>query len=460
MKHRLSAILLVLTLLILLGFGYLWAAPRLEGVDPAPDAQSVPASAAIRLAFTRPMRSEAVTQRLSIDPALPGSYTWEGNTLIFTPSEPWPNNQVIRVRLEAGAPAARFPGLPLSQEFTWSFTIRQARLAYLYPSDGPAELFTLDLQSGEIQQVTDGTGQVLDYCVSRTGGQAYFAASLGASGSAIYRLDLLNGESVKVLDCPQAICRYPQVSPDGNLLAYERVELRRAQGSRSQVWLLDLSGSGQNTPTLAGDSDHETHQPLWSPDGRLVFYDFNQGAFVATNLQSGESINFPSQTGIPGAWSPDGQSYVITEIFPNAISDPNLLPGLSAIPSSHLLRFNAQDGSLLDLTVVDDVEDASPAFSPDGRTLAFARRYLDITRWTPGRQLWLMGADGSDQRPILRDPDFNYSNFTWSPQGERLAFVRFNEQTPADPPQIWLINADGSGAQQLMIAGYAPLWVP
>jgi len=38
--------------------------------------------------------------------------------------------------------------------------------------------------------------------------------------------------------------------------------------------------------------------------------------------------------------------------------------------------------------------------------------------------------------------------------------VRFNEQTPADPPQIWLINADGSGAQQLMIAGYAPLWVP
>lgn len=460
MKRRLSLILLLLTLLVILGFGYLWATPRLEGVDPAPEAQAVPASAVVRLAFSRPMQSAAVIQRLSIEPARPGSFHWEDNTLVFIPSEPWPNRQTIRVRLEAGAPAASFPALPISQEHTWSFTIRQARLSYLFPSDGPAEIYTLDLQTGEIQRLTDGTGQVLDYCVAHTGGLIYYSASLGASGSAIYRLDLLSGESAELLDCPQALCRYPQVSPDGQRLAYERVDLLTAQGSRSQVWLLELFADGQGAPTLAGDPENETHQPTWSPDGRLAYYDFSQAAFIVMDLQSGESVSLPSQTGIPGAWSPDGRRYVITEIFANTISDPNLLPELSAIPSSHLLSFNTTDGSLQDLTVVDNVEDTSPAFSPDGERLAFARKYLDIARWTPGRQFWLMEADGNDQRPLLQDPDFNYSNFAWSPLGERLAFVRFNEQVPTDPPQIWLINADGNGAQQLITAGYDPQWIP
>ncbi len=34
----------------------------------------------------------------------------------------------------------------------------------------------------------------------------------------------------------------------------------------------------------------------------------------------------------------------------------------------------------------DQVEDYSPAVSPDGTQLAFARDYFDA-RWTPGRQL-------------------------------------------------------------------------
>ena len=42
------------------------------------------------------------------------------------------------------------------------------------------------------------------------------------------------------------------------------------------------------------------------------------------------------------------------------------------------------------------VEDVSPVFSPDGKWIAFARRYLDPLRWTPGRQVWLMRADGTE----------------------------------------------------------------
>jgi Tol biopolymer transport system component len=106
------------------------------------------------------------------------------------------------------------------------------------------------------------------------------------------------------------------------------------------------------------------------------------------------------------------------------------------------------------------VEDANPVFSPDGANLAFGRKYLDIARWTPGRQLWLMHADGAEARPLTDEANFNHYDFAWNPTGDQLAYVRFNKDTLTEPPEIWLINADGSNATQLITGGYSPQWVP
>ena len=147
------------------------------------------------------------------------------------------------------------------------------------------------------------------------------------------------------------------------------------------------------------------------------------------------------------------------EIYSNEIADPELNAELGAIPSSRLLQYSL-DGSYLDLTGVDDVEDASPEFSPDGSNLAFGRKYLDITRWTPGRQLWIMDTNTQEIREITNEPEENHYDFVWSPDGSLLALARFNKSQLTSPPEVWLTNSDGSYMNKIMPGGYAPHWIP
>jgi Tol biopolymer transport system component len=464
MKTRyLVLLLLVAILAILLGVGYFWGTPRVLEVSPADGDLYRSSGTPLRITFSRPVRPDTEDMPLSTDPPIEGQITQEGDTLVFTPSQPWPSGGEIQVRLEPGLRAAGFPGLATRQEFTWSFSIGDPRLVYLYPADGPADLYMLDLGSGEIQQITDTPGSVLDFDVDHTGGVIYYTSSQGEGGSAIYRFDRLTGEVHPVLQCPQALCRYPRISPQGNYLAYERTDL--SGNAYPQVWLIPLQGGGANQNAnapesfLADGTDQQTQYPLWSSNGSLSYYNYTQSAFIAKNPGTESEVLFPSQTGIPGDWHPDGSSYVIPEIFVEDI-DQDSLADLENIPTSHLIRFDYPDGNTSNLSQENNVEDANPVFSPDGSKLAFGRKFLDVPRWTPGRQLWMMNEDGSDAHPLTDDASYNHYDFAWSPAGDQLAYVRFDKDALTQPPEIWLINADGTNATRLITGGYAPQWVP
>jgi len=461
--------LLGLALVAGLAFGYLWASPSLEGFSPADGVLDVPAGAVLQLTFSRPMETDSVAAHLAILPAVNGNFAWEGNTLVFTPGRPWPSGSVVRVSLRPGARAAGFPPLPLRSAYTWTFTIGMPRLVYLYPADGPAALYALDLLNGAIRQLSDVPGSVLDFDVAPSGNELYFNSDAGAGGTTLYRLDMRTGETIPLLGCPQALCRYPQISPQGDLLAYEVTGLSSSYSpGYPQVWLLPLnrgaSGEGVDTgePTLADEAGHQTQQPIWSPDGRLAYYDASRSAFVVLDPASGERVAFASQTGVPGDWSPDGSRYVIPEISDEPLNDPELLPELESISTSHLISLNPQDGSRLNISREANVEDTSPAFSPDGSQIAFARKFLEVERWTPGRQLWLMRPDGSQPRPLTQDPSYNHYDLAWSPLGDRLAYVRFNKDALIEPPEIWLIDLASQDTRpfRLITGGYAPQWIP
>ena len=450
-------LLIVLTLIAAALLLYFQGAPRLVSTEPAPEASNLPAGEALRLTFSSPMDADSVTQRLSIEPEQAGEFTWEGNILTFTPSQPWPNNQVVTASLSPGARAATFPRLSIRQPNSWRFTVGPPRLAYLYPWNGPAELYLLDLASGESEQLSDSPAAILDYDSNLTGTRFYFSVDQGDGGSAIYTLEHLTGEQNILLECPGALCRYLQVSPTVDYLAYERTALSSSEGPNyPQVWLLPLAG-GPGEPALAAQPDHQTRQPQWTPDGQLSYYDFTLAEFISKNLDSGETVHIPSQTGIPGSWHPDGSSYVFPEIF---ASTPSAIPDLEILPSSHLLQFHLSDSSLQDLTAKDKLDDASPVFAPDGSSIVFARRQLDIAHWTPGRQIWLMAPDGSNPRQLTQAPYHNHYDFAWSPDSSLLAYSRFNKDVLTEPPEIWLISADGLGNRLLWVGGYATHWVP
>ncbi len=79
----------------------------------------------------------------------------------------------------------------------------------------------------------------------------------------------------------------------------------------------------------------------------------------------------------------------------------------------------------------DPDDDAVPAWSPDGSTIAYARGN------GPQAEIWLMAADGSNQRKLTTTGGYAYRP-TWAPDGARIAFEE--RSTGA----ILVISIDGS----------------
>ena len=468
--RRLVVLLFGLGLALVAGLWYWRASPTLVEVFPVAGSRSVPASLPMRLTFSRPMQPASVETRLSIRPALRGAFTWEGNTLIFTPAQSWPAGETVEVRLAVGAQTAGLIPLSLRNEQTWSFTVGRPLLAYLWPSGGLADLYALDPASGEITRLTTSTFGVLDFSVDPDGTNLYYSMRNSTGGSDLHRLErspesTTTWSSVQLLACPQAYCRSPHPSPDGGALAFERAPLPGSADSLyPQVWLLGLdngSPAGAESPVEepASDPDHPAHSPAWSSQGRLAFYDVSERAYIVLDRDTGEASAFPNETGEPGSWSPQGDFFVAPEILSIPVTQGSQEAG-DTISASHLIRFDTETAATRDLSRGPVVEDTSPSFSPDGSYLAFARRYLDAARWTPGRQAWLMRPDGSEAIALTNAPSYSHSAFAWSPDGRQIAYLRFNQETLTDPLELWMVAFDGSRPTQLVIGGYAPQWIP
>src|SRR5689334_23138187 len=121
-------LLLAVGLLLGLAIAAFLSLPRLNTVSPARDAALVSSGAPIRLTFSQPMDTASVQQALTLAPDVPGTTTWEGNTLVFRPAVSWPLSSTVSVQLAGGRSQA---GLPLLGNQTWSFAVGPLRLAYL-----------------------------------------------------------------------------------------------------------------------------------------------------------------------------------------------------------------------------------------------------------------------------------------------------------------------------------------
>jgi Tol biopolymer transport system component len=475
MKRKWMFISLVVILVVAVAAVYWFGSPYLQSYAPQNSALDVPASVVLRLTFSRRMLAESVKNRLSIKPDVPGSLTWEGRTLLFTPESSWPAGSDVQVKLAKGARASGWLSLPMREEINWTFTVRQPRLLYLYPSNAASNIYLYDPRTQESKPLTDILGGVYEYDVTADGTAIYYSTQNNLNGSDIYRLELGEGlsnpQAALMLACQQSQCRAPRVAPQEDFLAYERTSpAGDDQPDYPQVWIAGLSKSttspGQATitpgtnPRLAGDRLHQTIQPDWSQNGILSFYDTNQKAFVLLDPRSGKGTSLPNQTGAPGSWDGSGKVYVTPEIYFNQDGNPQTSQDLAPVATSHLLGYNVEDGTIQDLTQAEDLEDASPAFSPDGRLLAFARKYLDLTHWTPGRQLWIMRADGTESRQLTNAPEYNHFDFAWNPTGSQLAFVRFDQTAPTNVPTIWLYDLDKNYETEIIPGGYSPHWMP
>lgn len=212
-------------------------------------------------------------------------------------------------------------------------------------------------------------------------------------------------------------------------------------------------------------SDGPSAGPRWSPDGTEIHIFCCDDGMAAhlVDPQTGDLRTLPPpdptlETFCGGAWSPDGER-LACEVF--GVDDPSL-NGIYSIRAS-------DGGGMSRITSNPGGDDIPGDYSPDGDRLVFVRSTEDGTVG-----LFVTDVEGNDSH-MISPPELVVDEIfggSWSPSGDRILFVA--RDTEDHHKAIWVVNADGSASQRLQIADgcggplgdpesfgcYSPGWSP
>ncbi|MDE6352119.1 MAG: peptidase S9, partial [Muribaculaceae bacterium] len=85
---------------------------------------------------------------------------------------------------------------------------------------------------------------------------------------------------------------------------------------------------------------------------------------------------------------------------------------------------------------------SSPVVSPDGSKVLYGVSYESVEQNKSNNDLYLMNLDGSDKKRLTHSAG-SEGNTAWFDCGNKIAYIAAKDGAP----QIWVMNADGSGAK-------------
>lgn len=204
----------------------------------------------------------------------------------------------------------------------------------------------------------------------------------------------------------------------------------------SDVFTMNPDGSDVDQLTQIGTNGGQTCCVTWSPDGKQLVF---SAVFSAiTNPQLWEMnadgsnqhllLNDPNFADADPSFSPDGSQIVFNRC---------------GVPNCAIYRVQADGTGLTAITHFNsngDIIDLWPAYSPDGKTIAFTSFNRNNGFLCA---IYLVNADGSNFR-LLTPPRLTAFQPDWSPDGQRLAFSTNSNFSTILDEEIWVINADGT----------------
>ncbi|HVN44574.1 MAG TPA: S9 family peptidase [Steroidobacteraceae bacterium] len=253
----------------------------------------------------------------------------------------------------------------------------------------------------ELQMAADGSA--VAYLVTR-----YDKAS-DESRAALWTVDW-TGQHSQPLTKGESVSE-PRFSPDGRYLSYLAAP---TAGAGKQLWLLDRHGDEPRqvtrvTRTISGYA--------WSPDSAHV---------VLVMQGSGESADEGPPVKARETGTTSKRAEKVKPIVIDAYHFKEDKEGyLTAASRSHLYLLDVRSGAIETLTSEADRSDLDPAFSRDGRQIAYvSHRSGGVAEDSGIDEIDLIAAaPGARPRRLLKTWTPNHQHLEWSPDGKLIAFL-------------------------------------
>ena len=270
----------------------------------------------------------------------------------------------------------------------------------------------------------------------------------------LYVVDASGGTEVRLTDDPSQYNSFLGSPTSGSAWNPGKTAIAYQSSSESDfteidVYVMALNKSAmhhlvQTAPQFA---------PRWSLDGSKVLfssYTSVSGGWTANiwtanaDLTGATNLSPTDAWDNAASWSPDGTKIVFAR-------DSGQIGGSSAsilvMDTDGSNKVNVSDpGAARAATAWD----GSPTWSPDGTRIAFARFDYSGASGQTG-DIWAVDADGSNLVQLTKTTP-QESNPFWSPDGTKIYFTRCGE-ADCTSQDVWVMDADGSNATQVTTSG-------
>ena len=276
----------------------------------------------------------------------------------------------------------------------------------------------------------------------------------------------------------------PQISPDGKWVAYVVTSIiLKTDKSERQIWVVPTAGGEAIPMTTKGVN---SSRPRWSPDGKFLAFLSARGSGdkdgpktqVWTLNRSGGEAQQLTETmqGVSSfEWSPKGDRLVLVLSDPSpeeleaaeakeksiekikpSTPKPWVIDRLQFKQDnagyldrlrSHLYVFEVAGKKLMQVTS-GDYDDGDPAWSPDGRFLAFTSNRSEDPDHNFNSDIWVVAADNPDKGMTLTRLTKNAGSDdspAWSPDGKWVAYVSQTDAKALDyaTQHLAMVGAQG-----------------
>ena len=238
-----------------------------------------------------------------------------------------------------------------------------------------------------------GTTLMHSAMLSASADMLVFAASTVAYGNRLEAVDR-GGQRLRLWEEPEAQ-NWPRLSPDGQLLARQRVDPLR---NTPDIWVEDLVRGSKIRVTTAVEPDI---RPVWSPDGRYLAYvsgniPFRSGKRVVSIAAADgtgviRSFPCPAEYCEPTDWTPQG---LLVNVIEGSRRDVWMVPTEAKVAARPLLA--------------DAFLERDARMSHDGRWIAYVsdesgRPQVSVRALTGPPQRIVVSSEGGDHPVWRRD---------------------------------------------------------
>ena len=246
----------------------------------------------------------------------------------------------------------------------------------------------------------------------------------------------------------------PNISPDGNFVAYVvKVADMEKDKRPGNLWLAKWDGSENRALTFGNKG--QSH-PRWSPDGKWIGFlsgredenEIDQLWILSSGGGEAEKLTDLKGGVEDFAWSPDSKRIALVVHDPDPREPEKKEKEKKTVPPIVIDRLFFKkdiDGyltqryshlQLLDLTsrkmeplTSGTHDDLLPAWSPDGKEIAFVTKRGDDPDRTGNWDVYVIGAQlGAQERQLTTSPEADpnpewESAPAWSPDGKSIAYI-------------------------------------